>query len=181
MLDYVGFADVHNPHPRAPAPPSIPEVHPTLSTPSTTLVFPYIRNNFITLDYTDRIDILMRIPSERKYLYSNNGKDILQEYYYWQGYETVDAEIMGLQLNENGDRLALWTEYNHVYIYRRTPLPSSSDTPPSWWTRLDNWIDYVLSEMSEDERELRETHFPMHWQLEMAISSLGNEYHASKV
>jgi hypothetical protein len=180
-LDYVGFADIHNPHPRAPAPQPIPEVHATLSTPSTTIVSPYIKNNFITLDYTDRIDILMGIPSERKQLYSNDGKDILNEYYYRQGYETVDAEIMGVQLNEKGDRLALWTEYNYVYIYGRSSFPASSDTQSSWLAKVDVWIDYLLSDMLEEERNLRETYFPQPWQLEMAIMPLRNEYGRSKV
>jgi hypothetical protein len=170
---------MQNPHPRAPAPELIPEVHSSLSTSSTTVVFSYMRNIFITLDYTDRIDILMQIPSERKYLYSTN-KDILNEYYYWQGYETVDAEIMGMQLNENGDKLALWTEYNYVYIYTRTPR-TTPDAQSSSWAKLDAWLDYLISDMSEEERKLRDTYFPRPWQLEMAITPSKNEYSRSKV
>lgn len=157
----------------------MPELYSSVSSGANTIVFPYIKNKFITLDFTDRIDILMRIRKEKERLYSNNGrKSFLNEYYYWQGYETVDAEIRGLQLNDNDDMLALWTEFNYVYIYTRK---KQEVKPESTLGKIDRWVDYWLSEMSEEEKELRETYFPAPWQLEMAISPIKDEYGNSKV
>ncbi|OAD06233.1 hypothetical protein MUCCIDRAFT_87689 [Mucor lusitanicus CBS 277.49] len=120
----------------------------------------------------------MRIKKEKERLYSNNGrKSFLNEYYYWQGYETVDAEIRGLKLNDNDDMLALWTEFNYVYIYTRKKQEVKPETTLG---KIDRWVDYWLSEMSEEEKELRETYFPAPWQLEMAIAPIKDEYGNSK-
>lgn len=179
-IDYVGFADVSN-YQNARQQVSkldMPELYSSVSSGANTIVFPYIKNKFITLDFTDRIDILMRIKKEKERLYSNNGrKSFLNEYYYWQGYETVDAEIRGLQLNDNDDMLALWTEFNYVYIYTRKKPEVKPETTLG---KIDRWVDYWLSEMSEEEKELRETYFPAPWQLEMAIAPIKDEYGNSK-
>lgn len=184
-IDYVGFADVTNiQHVKQQQQQlnklNMPELYSSVSSGSNTIVFPYIKNKFITLDFTDRIDILTHIKKEKERLYSNNGrKTFLNEYYYWQGYETVDAEIKGLQLNNDDDMLALWTEFNYVYIYGRKKQQEQKSE--STLGKIDRWVDYWLSEMSEDEKELRETYFPAPWQLEMAISPVKDEYGGSKV
>ncbi|CEP13798.1 hypothetical protein [Parasitella parasitica] len=175
-IDYVGLADATNYQNAKQQIKKVemPELHSSVSPSSSTIVFPYIKNKFITLDFTDRIDILMRIKKERERLYSNNGrKSFLNEYYYWQGYETVDAEIKGLQQNDKADMLALWTEFNYVYIYGRK---KQEHKPESMLGKIDRWIDYWLSETSEEERKLEETYFPAPWQLEMAISPIKDIY-----
>ncbi|KAI8636728.1 hypothetical protein BD408DRAFT_396917 [Parasitella parasitica] len=179
-IDYVGFADVTNYQSAKQQVRKLdmPELHSSVSTGSSTIVFPYIKNKFITLDFTDRIDILMRIKKEKERLYSNNGrKSFLNEYYYWQGYETVDAEIKGLQLSDKDDMLALWTEFSYVYIYGRKKREHKAE---STLGKIDRWIDYWLSEISEEERELQETYFPAPWLLEMAISPIKDVYGVAK-
>jgi hypothetical protein len=159
---------------------SMPDLHATVSSESKTIVFPYIKNKFITLDYTDRVDVLAKIKAERERLYSNDGrKTIIPEYYYWQGYETVDAEIMGVQLNERGDTLALWTEFNYVYIYKRQKTTGTGETT-GLFNKFGEMVDYLLSEMSEEEKQLRDTYFPAPWQLEMAIEPTKDVYGRTK-
>lgn len=160
---------------------SMPDLYATVSSQSSTIVFPYIKNKFITLDYTDRVDILAKIKTERERLYSNDGrKTIIPEYYYWQGYETVDAEIKGVQLNKEGDVLALWTEFNDVYIYTRQGK-QDNNRHSGLLTKFDEMVDYLLSDISEEEKSLRDTYFPAPWQLEMAIAPTKDTYGRTKV
>ncbi|KAI8080096.1 uncharacterized protein B0P05DRAFT_469436, partial [Gilbertella persicaria] len=175
-IEYVRYADMSNYQSKQ----NSIELYSTVSADSKTIVFPYIKNKFITLDFTDRVDILSKIPAEKERLYSNDGrKTILDEYYYWQGYEAVDAEIMGVQLNQEGDTLAIWTEHNYVYIYGRNKSDEIEKRQgPSF---IEKWIDYLLSEMSEEERVLRSQYFPAPWQLEMVISPTKDEYGRVKV
>ncbi|KAL9537844.1 hypothetical protein MBANPS3_011413 [Mucor bainieri] len=181
-IDYVGFADVSNyqstRHQLSKL--DMPELYASVSSGANTIVFPYIKNKFITLDFTDRTDILLRIRKEKERVYSNDGrKSFINEYYYWQGYETVDAEIKGLQLNDDDDLLALWTEFNYVYIYtrgkrRREPEATIRE-------KFDKWVEYWLSDLSDEEQELRKAYLPDPLQLEMAIPPIKDEYGNSKV
>lgn len=190
-IEYVGFADISNnfQHQQNALKLNMPELYLTCSADSKSIVFPYIKNKFITLDFTDRIDILSKIPSERERLYSNDKKKttVLQEYYYWQPYKTVDAEITGVQLNDQGDTLALWTEFNHVYIYKRGVQKKNETVEQqqggelSLLGKIDQWLDYLLSEVSEEEKELRDKYFPPSWELEMAITPIRDEYSGSRV
>ncbi|KAI9472257.1 MAG: hypothetical protein EXX96DRAFT_489572, partial [Benjaminiella poitrasii] len=194
-IDYVGFSDMsyqntHQQHQQQSSQVSMPKLHSTVSAEAKTIVFPYIKNKFITLDFTDRIDVLSRIDSEKERLYTNDGKKtIIPEYYYWQGYETVDAEIMGIQLNEKGDNLALWTEFNYIYIYGRGKKHSKNKSKnknneegeSSLLGKIDTWFSYLLSEMSEEEKDLRTQYFPAPWRVEMAVSPIRDDYGGSKV
>ncbi|KAI8372580.1 hypothetical protein EDC96DRAFT_499874 [Choanephora cucurbitarum] len=151
------------------------ELFSARSADARTIVFPYIKNKFITLDFTDRVDILSKIPLEKERLYSNDGRrTVIDEYYYWQGYETVEAEITGVQLDKEGDHLAIWTEHNYVYLYGRNKddrLKKEKET-----SFIERWVDRLLSEMSEEERSLRSQYFPAPWQLEMAITPIKDDY-----
>lgn len=176
MIDYGGFADISN-YKNIEFRTTMPELHSTISSDLKTIVFPFLKNKFITLDYTENIEMLKTIPSENERLYTNDKKSILAEYYYWQPYKSVDAEIMGVQLNEEGDMLALWTELNHVYIYKR----GVEKVETSLLGKIDNWLDYILSDMSDEEKEIRRLHFPPFWELEMAIAPIRNQYGDSRV
>lgn len=157
---------------------NMPELYLTVSKDLKTIVFPFIKNKFITLDFTDRIDMLKKIDSEQDRLYvSNDKKKIVEEYYYWQPYKTVDSEIMGVQLNKNGSVLALWTEYNQVYIYKR----GTEKVEGSLLGKLDKWLDYILSDISDEERDIRRYYFPPPWELEMVVTPIRNEYGGSRV
>lgn len=176
MIDYGGFADISN-YKHLELRTSMPQLHATVSSDLKTIVFPFLKNKFITLDYTENIEMLKKIPSEIERLYSNDKKTTLGEYYYWQPYKSVDADIMGVQLNEEGSMLALWTEFNHVYLYRR----GIEKVDTSLLGKIDGWLDYVLSDMSDEEKEIRKLHFPPYWELEMAIAPIRNEYGDSRV
>ncbi|KAG2206812.1 hypothetical protein INT47_007568 [Mucor saturninus] len=177
MIDYGGFADISN-YKNIELRTFMPQLHATVSSDLKTIVFPFLKNKFITLDYTENMDMLKRIPSESERLYSNDNKQtVLAEYYYWQPYKSVDADIMGVQLNEDGSILALWTEFNHVYIYKR----GTDKVERSLLGKIDRWLDHVLSDMSDEEKEIRRLHFPPFWELEMAIAPIRNEYGDSRV
>ncbi|KAI8982139.1 hypothetical protein BDF20DRAFT_865145 [Mycotypha africana] len=223
-IDYNGFTDISNyqhtqhqmqyqqqhlQHQKQ----NMPQLIATMNAYESTIAFPYIKNKFITLDYTDRIDILSKIKSEKDRLYQStvavaaatgvsdsNGSETdgsltklitLPEYYYWQSYETVDAEIKGMELNKVGDTLALWTEFNYVYIYtrglpeqeeqkNRMVLNGKNKEHESWWSKIEKWIDVLLSDTPEDEKELRDTYFPEPWKMIMAIPPVKDEYGGSK-
>ncbi|KAI7900321.1 uncharacterized protein BX663DRAFT_518264 [Cokeromyces recurvatus] len=193
-MNYVGFSDIsyqtshHHQQQLQSSRISMPKLLSTVSADAKTIVFPYIKNKFITLDFTDRIDILKLIDSEKERLYTNDGrKTIIPEYYYWQGYETVDAEIMGIQLNEEGDNLALWTEYNYIYIYGRDNKRIKDKDHIEVHNeglgvlgKLNTWVDYFLSDISDEEKQLRTRYFPPPWRLEMAIPSIRDDYGGSK-
>ncbi|KAI8387319.1 hypothetical protein BD560DRAFT_382098 [Blakeslea trispora] len=175
-IEHVGYAEMTNYRYIQPEnkQDSI-ELFSAMSADAKTIVFPYIKNKFITLDFTDRIDILSKIPLEKERLYSNDGrKTVVNEYYYWQGYETVEADIMGVQLDQEGDHLAIWTEQNYVYLYGRNKHERTRKEQASSF--VERWIDHLLSEMSEEERALRNQYFPAPWQLEMAIIPIKDEH-----
>jgi hypothetical protein len=159
----------------------MPELHSTLSVDSKTIVFPYVRNSFVTMDYTDRVDILQKITSRKEQLYykDQTRTSYLDEYFYWQPPTAVDADIMGVQIDEEGETLAVWTEYQYVYIYNRR----SNETKPdaSYLERLFEWLDNMSSTIPEEERNLRNTYFPTPWELTMAVSPVRNKDNEKRV
>jgi hypothetical protein len=91
-----------------------------------TVVFPITRTQFTTLDYMDNISVILGQNSKQKdWLYRDSEGVILPEYYYWprdehqEIYDIYDGDIFGLQVNDDGTLLAVWTEHNFVYIYKR--------------------------------------------------------------
>lgn len=90
-----------------------------------TVVISLVRNDFQTLDYTDNLGALKSNRNDRKYLYKNTEGDILDEFYHtMQIPDSVESaseydDIRGVQLNSDGTLLAVWTETNSIYIYKR--------------------------------------------------------------
>lgn len=91
-----------------------------------TVVFPITRTQFTTLDYMDNISVILEQNSKQKdWLYRDSEGVILPEYYYWprdehqEIYDIYDGDIFGLQVNDDGTLLAVWTEHNFIYIYKR--------------------------------------------------------------
>lgn len=80
----------------------------------------------MTVDYMDNVDILIQQNDKQKdLLYRNNEGVIIPEYYYWpldeykEVYDVYDGDILGLKVNDDGTLLAVWTENNFIYIYKR--------------------------------------------------------------
>lgn len=159
----------------------MPELHSTVSKDSKTIVFPYVRNSFVTMDYTDRVDILQQINDRKEQLYykDQTRTGYLNEYFYWQPPTSVDADIMGLQLDEEGEILAVWTEYQYVYIYNRRSVEPKPDA--SYLDRLFEWLDNMSSAVSDEERKLRDAYFPTPWELTMAVSPVRNKDNQRRV
>ncbi|ORZ18159.1 hypothetical protein BCR42DRAFT_413271 [Absidia repens] len=106
----------------------MPSVSLARSINARTVAFPVTRTQFTTLDYTDKVDILQQQQdSEQKdRLYRDDQGTILPEYYYWpldeqhqEIYDIYDDDIRGMNLNSQGNVLAVWTENNYIYIYKR--------------------------------------------------------------
>lgn len=75
----------------------------------------------MTWDYIDKIDLLKPLD---KYLYRNPEGVVLPEFYYGNnekndGFDAYNGDISGLQINEEGNLLAVWTKNNYIYIYKR--------------------------------------------------------------
>ncbi|ORX62982.1 hypothetical protein DM01DRAFT_1331081 [Hesseltinella vesiculosa] len=92
------------------------------STQGKSVVFPIARDKFMTLDYTDRLDLLQQNEAQRPHLYRNHEGTLIPEFYYLDKYniqKVYDGDIYGLSVNNQGDLLAVWTELNFVYVYKR--------------------------------------------------------------
>ncbi|KAI8081784.1 uncharacterized protein BX664DRAFT_388710 [Halteromyces radiatus] len=104
----------------------MPPLSLTRSTDARTVAFPITRSQFTTLDYTDKVDILQKQQNSKRRLYRNSEDGaVIPEYYYWpmdgneEIYDVYDGDIYGLEINEAGTLLAVWTEHNFIYIYKR--------------------------------------------------------------
>ncbi|OBZ82555.1 hypothetical protein A0J61_09396 [Choanephora cucurbitarum] len=130
-LEYMAFVDgAHFHHERTVISMPIPTV--SRSRDAKTMVVSLIHNDFQTLDFTDNIQSLMENPYDRRHLYKDEEGHVIHEFYHTmqipdsiEPYSTetgsaYDAtDIRGVQLNEEGTLLAVWTESNSVYIYKR--------------------------------------------------------------
>ncbi|KAI8992345.1 hypothetical protein BDB01DRAFT_427905 [Pilobolus umbonatus] len=173
-IDYSGYDDMSNYYPEPVDKDYMPQLGISkwaLSADSKTIVLPYIKNKLLTLDYTDRIDILQQIEKERKHLYTNST-GYLNEYYYWQDAELTYADISGVQLDEEGDRLAVWTEYNDVYLYDRY-ANTTVITKPSLSEMVNHWLESYMTNTTETEEELIQKYLPSKWKLSMVITEGG--------
>ncbi|CAO3628658.1 unnamed protein product [Cunninghamella echinulata] len=99
----------------------MPTIGFTRSEKAKTVVFPISRNQFMTWDYIDRVDLLKPLD---KLLYRNPEGVILPEFYYGNykkkdDFDTYNGDISGLQINDEGNLLAVWTKKNYIYIYKR--------------------------------------------------------------
>ncbi|KAG0174777.1 hypothetical protein DFQ29_007362 [Apophysomyces sp. BC1021] len=102
----------------------MPKLSVTRSANAKTIVAPYMKNMFLTLDYTNRADVIQFNEQELEYLYKDNGT-IIPEYYWWLENEVIsnedvfDVDIVGVKVNDMGTALAVWTENNWLCIYQR--------------------------------------------------------------
>ncbi|KAI9267329.1 hypothetical protein BY458DRAFT_207021 [Sporodiniella umbellata] len=147
-----------------------PKIFVTSSTDSKTIVFPFVGNSFFSFDFTDRIDILRQMSSEKKYLYARNPSrtEYLDEYYYQRGYELdTDADIAGIELNPDASRMAVWTDQNTVYIYGR--YNETLDAENQNKSFLQKGIDFFFMDDDEKERRLYRHQLPLQWKTDMAI------------
>ncbi|RCH79785.1 hypothetical protein CU098_001823, partial [Rhizopus stolonifer] len=145
-----------------------PKISLALSEDRKTIVFPSVGNSFFSFDFTDRIDILKKMESERRYLYpiDYNRTDYLNEYYYQRRYEIdSEADILGIELNEDATRMAIWTERQMVYIYSRYNDTEQEDQEKTMW---EEWIDLLFVDDDEEYRLYRD-YLPLPWKIEMAI------------
>lgn len=106
-----------------------------------TLVVPFIKNQFLTVDYTDRVDVLKYDNEESKYLYRNKDKSILPEYYFWSVGDRLETaseyEIpLGAEVDESGTLLAIWTDANVIHIFKREPEPHHRIVKHSWYLSM---------------------------------------------
>lgn len=109
---------------------------------------------FLTYDYTERVDLLQHNEDERPYLYRENGK-ILPEYYLLQDdeLEPIDYygtnDIAGLQINDRGNLLAVWSESDAIQIFTRLDPggPHNRVSPLGW--RLSMVVTPAEDELDE--------------------------------
>lgn len=96
-----------------------------------TMVISLIRNDFQTLDFTDNVNGL-----DQRHLYRHDNHQVIPEFYHaMQVPDSIEpsmssgdstastaydaTDIRGVQLNGNATLLAVWTESNSIYIYKR--------------------------------------------------------------
>ena len=141
--------------------PSMSSATFTRSGDSKTMVAGYVRHKFLTWDFTNRANLLQYNTDEAQYLYRVDPRDpsspILPEYYFWGDDKlelfseyALDDIIAGMQVNEAGTILAIWTETNLVYIYRRNHNPHNRLNRLDWSLRmvindLENSVGFVFN------------------------------------
>ncbi|KAI8979739.1 hypothetical protein BDF20DRAFT_871364 [Mycotypha africana] len=146
---------------------------------SKTIVVSLLRNDFQTLDFTDNVEYIKTDPQESRYLYKDitihqhqqelpdNEFNILNEFYHtMQVADTTNmhddnTDIKGLQLNDEGTILAVWTETNSVYIYKRGEGEEST-------IRRDPMNKRQISK-NRIENNLHHRDVPLEWNLRMVI------------
>ncbi|KAI9004815.1 hypothetical protein CLU79DRAFT_782702 [Phycomyces nitens] len=121
--EYIGFVEVAKLPQYERLKADFPKLCFARSSDAKTVVFPLVGSEFLIIDYTDRIDLLEKDKKERKHLYKNDEGTFLPEYYYWSktklSTNVYDIQITGFSLNDHGNILALWTEHDNLYIYKR--------------------------------------------------------------
>ncbi|KAL0084326.1 hypothetical protein J3Q64DRAFT_1747085 [Phycomyces blakesleeanus] len=121
--EYIGFVEVAKISQHERLKTDFPKLCFARSSDAKTVVFPLVGSEFLIIDYTDRIDLLEKDKKERKHLYKNDEGTYLPEYYYWSktklSTNVYDIQITGFSLNDRGNILALWTEHENIYIYKR--------------------------------------------------------------
>jgi hypothetical protein len=143
-LQYMTFVDgTHFRQERVES--SMPRLDITKSANGKTLVMPYIRNKFLTLDYTSQVDAIKEDDNERRFLYKESDGSLAGDYYFWnEDLVPVEspstASIEGLALNDEGNVLAVWIEednnYPHIYIYERDKEPHDRVAAAFWETEM---------------------------------------------
>ncbi|KAI7885119.1 hypothetical protein K492DRAFT_191207 [Lichtheimia hyalospora FSU 10163] len=167
QIDYIGFADVSQ-FQQQNQRWHVPQPLFSRSNNGRSIVFPYVQTMAVTLDYVDHRMNEKTNESSEYYSWLNN--DIPAPY---------DASIMGMSINQEGNLLAVWSDYNTIYIYKRG---SANNTPiiprrsPSFLDRIDQWLAIADMDTKEESVGTKQTHQghqvapPPEWKLRMAIT-----------
>ncbi|KAG0177036.1 hypothetical protein DFQ28_005686 [Apophysomyces sp. BC1034] len=153
----------------------MPRVGFTKSSDSKNIVLPYIKNNFLSLDYIDHSDLNQNYEPDHEFMYSSDGgKTYLRDSKHeLQTNDAYEADIVGAQMNGAGNLLAVWTAYQQhytIYIYKRgsTDLADAPRRQPSVVDKMDEWLDVSIPD--SDEAEQADQGLPPDWKLRMAIT-----------
>ncbi|CAO3636428.1 unnamed protein product [Mucor hiemalis] len=127
-LEYMAFADGAQFHQEKTV-IKMPKPSISRSQDGKTVVVSLLKNDFFTMDFTDNLEHIGNDAVKRQRLYKNADGTILNEFYHDMR-STVESneaaydptDIRGIQLNANGSLLAVWTESNSIYIYKRGSL-----------------------------------------------------------
>lgn len=127
-LEYMAFADGAQFHQEKTV-IKMPKPSISRSQDGKTVVVSLLKNDFFTMDFTDNLEHIGNDAVKRQRLYKNADGTILNEFYHDMR-STVESneaaydptDIRGVQLNANGSLLAVWTESNSIYIYKRGSL-----------------------------------------------------------
>lgn len=105
-----------------------------------TIVMPILQDSFLTLDYTNNTERLVANKGHHKYLYKDKEGAFLPEIYFWMQDDVYHDEVMGMQLNQQGTVLAVWTSANTVYIYQRGRVDRTVHDPH----QVDRKLEWIL-------------------------------------
>ncbi|KAI9323362.1 hypothetical protein BX666DRAFT_1886097 [Dichotomocladium elegans] len=155
-IQYIAFVDgthqVH--HDRMET--KMPHLNLARSRDGLTAVVPYIKNKFMTIDFTDRLDVLQHDEDEKPYIYRHKDGSVLPEYFFWDRV-TIEGSsehetIAGTELDEDGSLLAAWTDTNVIYIHQREKHPYRQIRQHDWFLSMvvaptQGELDAAVSEM----------------------------------
>jgi hypothetical protein len=105
-----------------------------------TIVMPILEDSFLTLDYTNNTERLVANKGHHKYLYKDKEGQFLPEIYFWMQDDVYHDDVMGMQLNQQGTVLAVWTSANTVYIYQRGRVDRAVHDPH----QVDRKLEWIL-------------------------------------
>ncbi|RUS32637.1 hypothetical protein BC938DRAFT_474793 [Jimgerdemannia flammicorona] len=157
--EYVGFMDYPSPYLRERVRMSVPKLNIASSLSATTVVIP-INYIFLTLDYTTDIALIDTAATTRSQLYQDDAGAVLPELYLWSEDEQLpalegnaDVEISGVELNAEGNIVALRTQYNDIVIYKRGAADAlvGPRRPPTIWELLDERLNIEESRDAPSE------------------------------
>ncbi|KAL9543741.1 hypothetical protein MBANPS3_007966 [Mucor bainieri] len=175
-LEYMAFVDGAHFHQERTL-VNMPTPSISRSKDSKTMVVSLIQNDFQTLDFTDNLSALMHSEYERKYLYKTSDGEYLHEFYHaMQVPDSVEpsdtafdaTDIRGVQLNDNGTLLAVWTKANSVYIYKR----GSGDQNQKAWRDASASRIFDSKPLTGSPHHLEK---PLEWILRMVISPMDGQ------
>ncbi|KAI9269307.1 hypothetical protein BDA99DRAFT_558054 [Phascolomyces articulosus] len=172
QVDYIGFADVSQ-FQQERTRLTMPQIMFARSNDAKALVFPFVQTKFFTLDFLDQK------------IHDENGE--YHELFDWLRNDAegpYDASIVGIHINEKGNILAVWTDYNTIYIYKRGSanthqLPRRT---PSLLDRIDIWLDVGIPDVEDEvNHERYDEGGSLPWKLRMAITPQEGELHSRSI
>ncbi|KAI8374269.1 uncharacterized protein BYT42DRAFT_575758 [Radiomyces spectabilis] len=166
-MAYVDYAHFH--HERVKInPPALPS---SRSNDEKTLVTHVIKDTILTLDYSDRLDLVQSDNTEKYKVYRDTQGQTLDEFFFWSettlnsGSDYYISDIVGLHINAEGDILVAWTDDNTVYILKRGEADRRTDDTSSSWTS-DNVYESIQKSLGGKSSN---SVIPMEWRIRMVI------------